>query len=60
MNNKTKLFLGVSCLGVAAYLVWKKMNSEKKELTLTDIPAKTNFTGVDLLTGMPSAVGNRQ
>jgi len=48
MSKNAKLLLGVSLIGVGVYLFYK----EKKKI----LP----FTGADLLTGMPSAVGKRQ
>jgi len=52
MNNVrvdyTKLIIGVACFGAAVYLYMRDQKSKKP------------FTGADLLTGMPSAIGERQ
>lgn len=48
MKKNTKIVLSLLAVGVVGYFLYQK-SKEKKQ-----------FTGVDLLTGMPSAVGRRQ
>lgn len=48
MKKNAKIALGLIAVGVVGYLLYQKSKQKKQ------------FTGVDLLTGMPSAVGRRQ